>query len=159
MPGPRCVKFLVNQMFPEYPLIIDTVIEHDAKRRYNECQTMVIAFNHIQEERLQRVASEFYTEFVDDKSFIHLYGLHFPEVFEDMLEEMKDVACDILLSLTTSMTREEYIGYILSCIATGVWSREIAYKIMKSQLFGLRMMREQLTNIQDEVGLSYGPLI
>jgi hypothetical protein len=76
-----------------------------------------------------------------------------------MLEEMKDVACDILLSLTTSMTREEYIGYILSCIATGVWSREIAYKIMKSQLFGLRMMREQLTNIQDEVGLSYGPLI
>jgi len=159
MPGPRCTKFLVKRMFPGNDLIVESIMEKDAKRRYTDVVPMVQASNYINEERLKKLIGEFYDEFAEDKSFIISYGLHIPTVFDDLVDESIRISADVFLSLSTSLTKKEYTELVLENIAPGHWSRGIVQKVMQFELTGLMIMRTHMKWIQDNMGVNHGPIV
>ena len=159
MPGPRCVKFLAQQMFPGNSLIVDTITEQDSKRRFSEVIPMVSAFNYVVDNELQLMIENYYDEFANDKSFIHCYGLYIPTVIDDLTDESISIVVDLFKSITTTMTKEQYIEYVLENIASSFWSKRIACEFIRFELTGLKIMREHLTMVQEELGVSFGPLI
>lgn len=158
MPGPRCTKFLVKQMFPGNDLVVETIMEQDAKRRYTDIMPMILASNHINEEKLKKLVGEFYDEFALDKTFIIQYGLHIPTVFDDLMDESIRIAVDVFMSLPTSLTKKEYTELVLEKIAPGYWSRGIVQRVMQFELTGLMVMRTHLKWIQENMGVNYGPI-
>ncbi len=159
MPGPRCVKFLTQKMFPGNHLIVETIMEHDARRRFKDMVPIVSAFNYVIDNELQKVLETFYDEFAKDKSFISSYGLHIPTVVDDLMDESISIAVDLYNSITTTLTKEEYIQYVFEYIASGIWSKKIAYRVVEFELTGLNLMRTHLSRIQEEMDVNYGPLL
>lgn len=158
MPGPRCTKFLIKRIIPVND-IVEYMMEQDTKRRHTDVVSMVQAHKYIDEERLQKIIGEFYDEFAEDKSFIAIYGLHIPTVIDDLMDESIRISADVYNSLSTSLTKREYIDLILEYIAPGYWSREIVYKVMKFEIIGLKIMRTHLNMIQENLGVNYGPIV
>lgn len=156
---PKATKMFVERMFPSNHLIVDTIMEHDAKLRYADMTPMVLAYNALLERDLKEVIGEFYDEFVEDNSFIRMYGLHIPTVMDNMIEESIKIAVRIFTTLTTSLSKEEYTEVVFEQIATGIWSRRIAYKVIMFELVGLKALRKVLEQVQEDMGVSFGPLI
>lgn len=159
MPGPRCTKLFVKRIFPGNDLIVDTIMEQDAKRRYNDIVPLVYASNYINEERLKKLIGEFYDEFAANKSFIVNYGLYIPTVIDDLMDESIHISVDIFKTLSSSLTKKEYTELILEHIAPAYWSRGIAQRVMQFELTGLMIVRTHLKRIQEEVGVNYGPIL
>lgn len=159
MPGPRCTKFLVKQMFPGNDLVVDTIMEQDAKIRYGDIVPMILVSNYINEEILKKLIGEFYDEFAFDKSFITSYGLYIPTVIDDLIDESINISADIFVSLSPSLTKKEYTKLVLDNIAPSHWSRGIVQQVMQFELTGLIIMRTHLKMIQDNLGINYGTLI
>lgn len=146
-------------MFPGNDLVVDNIMEQDAKRRYGDIVPMILVSNYINEEILKKLIGEFYDEFALDKSFITSYGLHIPTVFDDLMDESNHIAVDVFMSLPTSLTKKEYTELVLERIAPSHWSRGIVQRIMQFELTGLMIMRTHLKMIQDNLGINYGTLI
>lgn len=159
MPGPRCVRFLTQQMFPGNHLIVDTIMEQDAKRRYSDIVPMVSAYNFVIDNDLQLLLEEFYDEFAKDKSFIMHYGLHIPTVMDDLMDQSISIAVELYNSITTTLTKDEYTKYVLEYIVSSIWSKKIIYKVVEFQLTALKVMRTHLTTLQEEIDVNYGPLL
>lgn len=158
MPGPRCTKFLVKQMFPGNDLIVEFIMEQDAKRRYNNIVSNILVSSCINEKNLNKLIGKFYDEFVEDKSFIMAYGLHIPTVIDDLMDESIRISADVFTSLTTSLTKKEYTQLILEDIAPGHWSRGIVQRVIEFELTGLMIFRTHLKWIQENMGVNYGPI-
>lgn len=159
MPGPRCTKFLVKQMFPGNELVVENIMEQDAKLRYIENVQMIMALSIINEDELKKLIEDFYDEFAEDKSFITSYGLYIPAVIDDLMDESINISADVFVSLSPSLTKKEFTQHVLEYIAPSYWSRKIVQRIMQFELTGLMIMRTHLKLIQDNMGINYGPLV
>lgn len=162
MPGPVCTMFLVRKMFPGYGPVVNNILEKDARRRYTDVVPMVLAFNNSFEEKVQDVIGQFYDEFVEDKWYLIKYGLEVPIVIDDnaFVEKSMSVvrsACCGMLS--TSLTREEYIEYVMDKVAPSYLTRTILYKVMKSQLTRIQLLRTHVNWVQNDLGINFGPII
>jgi hypothetical protein len=146
-------------MFPGNDLVVETIMEKDAKRRYNDIVPMIQALSNINENILQNIIGEFYDEFAEDRSFIQTYGLYIPTVRDDLMDQSIRISADVFISLSTSLTKKEYTELILEQIAPGHWSRGIVYKVMEFELKGLMIMRTHMEWMQKKLGVDYGPII
>lgn len=159
MPGPVCTMFLVKQMFPEYALVVENIMEKDAKRRNVDMISTVQAMNCVFKQSLTKLIEQFYDEFAQDQSFISNYGLHIPTVIDDLMDESVRVAVEIVMSLSTSITKKEYIELVFEHISPSYWSQVIAYKVIQFELTGLLIMKTHLKKLQDDMGINYGPIV
>lgn len=158
MPGPRCTNLFLKRLVPVYD-IVEYMMEQDAKRRYTDIVPTISASNYINEEGLKKLIGQFYDEFAADNSFIIQYGLHIPTVIDDLMDESISVSVDVFKSLSSSLTKKEYTELVLEHIAPGHWSRGIVQKVMQFELTGLLIMRTHLNNVQETLGVSYGPIV
>lgn len=159
MPGPRCTKFLVKQMFPGNELVVENIMEQDAKLRYIENVQMIMALSIINEDELKKLIEDFYDEFAEDKSFITSYGLYVSTVIDDLMDESINISADVFVSLSSSLTKKEYTQHVLENIAPSYWSRKIVQKLLQFELTGLMIMRTHFKWIQENMGINYGPLV
>lgn len=159
MPGPRCVRFLIQYMFSGNHLIVETIMEQDAKIRYSDVILMVTTYNYVTENELQIMLDRFYDEFAKDKSFITHYGLYIPTVIDDLMEQSTTIAVELYNSITTTLTKDRYTAFVLEYIGTSLWSKKIVYKVIEFELMGLKIMRTHFTRLQEEMGVNYGPLL
>jgi hypothetical protein len=139
------------------PLVVENIMEHDAKRRYDNVIDRVWSLDSIEWSRVRWSTSAFYEEFWNDRLFVFALLSRIPGN-GDLREEIAAIIQIVIDSAMGWGTLEAFEEDLCEKLQ-GVWSLRQAGVAMECVVRVMRDIRENMASIQEELGLSFGELV